>query len=103
MLSGPLTMCRALSRAARTPSTWCASTCCRGRCVAKRLRPGVRFVYDSNEEYDSFMLIKDWLPRPVRRPLQRPGPCLEPWLARQLDATTTALPATHETVHRRRA
>ena len=63
--------------------------------VAKRLRPGVRFVYDSNEEYDSFMLIKDWLPGPVRRPLQVLVRSLEPWLARRLDATTTALPATH--------
>jgi glycosyltransferase involved in cell wall biosynthesis len=64
--------------------------------VAKRLRPGIRFIYDSNEEYDSFMLIKDWLPRPVRRPLQVLVRSLEPWLAGRLDATTTALPATHK-------
>ncbi len=95
MLSGPVTMFRALSRRPDAVHVVCLDLL-PWAAVAKRLRPGVRFVYDSNEEYDSFMLIKDWLPRPVRRPLQRLVRALEPWLARQLDATTTALPATHE-------
>lgn len=53
-------------------------------------------TYDSNDEYDTFMLIKEWLPRPARRPLQLLFRWLEPWLAKRLDAATTALPATQE-------
>jgi glycosyltransferase involved in cell wall biosynthesis len=59
-------------------------------------RPRLVVVYDSNDEYDTFMLIKEWLPRPLRRPLQRLFRWLEPWLAKRLDAATTALPATQE-------
>ncbi len=95
MLSGPLTMFRALSGRPDAVHVVCLDLL-PWAVVAKRLRPGVRFIYDSNEEYDSFMLIKDWLPRPVRRPLQVLVRSLEPWLARRLDATTTALPATHK-------
>jgi glycosyltransferase involved in cell wall biosynthesis len=51
-------------------------------------------LYDSNEQYDSMMLIKEWLPAPVRPVLQRVVAHAEPWLARQLDGATTALPAT---------
>lgn len=64
--------------------------------LAKALRPGIVFVYDSNDEYDTFMLIKEWLPRPLREPLRRLFRWLEPWLAKRLDAATTALPATQE-------
>ncbi|HEX5376270.1 MAG TPA: glycosyltransferase, partial [Solirubrobacterales bacterium] len=64
--------------------------------LLKLLRPGIAVVYDSNDEYDTFMLIKEWLPRPTRRPLQRLFHWLEPWLAKRLDAATTALPATQE-------
>jgi glycosyltransferase involved in cell wall biosynthesis len=53
-------------------------------------------LYDSNEEYDSMMLIKEWLPAPSRRLLGRFVRWAEPWLAKRLDAATTALPATHE-------
>lgn len=53
-----------------------------------------RVLYDSNEEYDTYMLIKEWLPRPVRPLLQRIVRWAEPWLAARLDAATTALPAT---------
>jgi glycosyltransferase involved in cell wall biosynthesis len=60
------------------------------------IRPGIAVVYDSNDEYDTFMLIKEWLPRPVRPALRRIFRWLEPWLARRLDAATTALPATQE-------
>lgn len=64
--------------------------------LAKPLRPRTVFVYDSNDEYDTFMLIKEWLPRPLRQPLRRLFRWLEPWLAKRLDAATTALPATQE-------
>lgn len=64
--------------------------------LAKLLRPSTAFVYDSNDEYDTFMLIKEWLPRPLRQPLRRLFRWLEPWLAKRLDAATTALPATQE-------
>lgn len=53
-------------------------------------------VYDSNDEYDTFMLIKEWLPVPLRKPLQKLTRWAEPWLAKHLDAATTALPATQE-------
>ena len=53
-------------------------------------------LYDSNEEYDSMMLIKEWLPAPSRRLLGRLVRWAEPWLAGRLDSATTALPATQE-------
>ncbi len=53
-------------------------------------------LYDSNEEYDSMMLIKEWLPPRSRRLLARLVRWAEPWLAARLDAATTALPATQE-------
>jgi glycosyltransferase involved in cell wall biosynthesis len=64
--------------------------------LLRLLRPGIAVVYDSNDEYDTFMLIKEWLPRPVRPAMRRIFRWLEPWLARRLDAATTALPATQE-------
>jgi glycosyltransferase involved in cell wall biosynthesis len=64
--------------------------------LARLFRPGLVVVYDSNDEYDTFMLIKEWLPRPTRPLLQRLFRWLEPWLAKRLDAATTALPATQE-------
>ena len=59
-----------------------------------RLTGRCRVLYDSNEEYDTYMLIKEWLPRPLRPLLQRIVRWAEPWLAARLDAATTALPAT---------
>ena len=64
--------------------------------LLKLVRPSLVVVYDSNDEYDTFMLIKEWLPRPVRPVLRRIFRWLEPWLAKRLDAATTALPATQE-------
>jgi glycosyltransferase involved in cell wall biosynthesis len=64
--------------------------------LLRLIRPRKVFVYDSNDEYDTFMLIKEWLPMPLRQPLRRLFRWLEPWLARRLDAATTALPATQE-------
>jgi glycosyltransferase involved in cell wall biosynthesis len=51
-------------------------------------------LYDSNEEYESMMLIKEWLPAWSRALLGRLVGWGEPWLAARLDAATTALPAT---------
>jgi glycosyltransferase involved in cell wall biosynthesis len=61
--------------------------------VAKLLGCGT-ILYESNDEHDSMMLIKEWIPVPLRRPLRNLFHWLEPWLARRLDAATTALPAT---------
>jgi len=98
MTSGPLTIGRAL---ARRPDVlylvsldllpWGALVRRLGRCSV---------VYDSNDEYDTYMLIKEWLPVRLRPLLQRLVHRLEPWLARQLDAATTALPATQEKFER---
>jgi glycosyltransferase involved in cell wall biosynthesis len=64
--------------------------------VVLRLLRRCVVLYDSNEEYDSMMLIKEWLPPWSRRLLARLVRWAEPWLATRLDAATTALPATHE-------
>lgn len=95
MLSGPLTMARALGGNPDAVHVVCLDLL-PWAVAAKLVRPRTLFLYDSNEEYDSFMLIKDWLPARLRRPLQRVVRRLEPWLARQLDGATTALPATQE-------
>ena len=91
--SGPLTVLPPPSAGGRMASMWCARPVAVGAChEAAALR---RFVYDSNEEYDSLMLIKDWLPGPSGGTQAGPD-AAEPWLAKRLDAATTALPATHE-------
>jgi glycosyltransferase involved in cell wall biosynthesis len=50
----------------------------------------VPIVYDSNDDYEFKILYKDWLPRPLRRPLSRLVAKLEPWLGERLDATLVA-------------
>ena len=65
-----------------------------------RLTVRCRVLYDSNEEYDSMMLIKEWLPPWARQPLKRFVAWAEPWLAGRLDAATTALPATQRKFER---
>ena len=67
-----------------------------------RLTRRCRVLYDSNEEYDSMMLIKEWLPARVRPLLGRLVGWAEPALARTLDAATTALPATQRKFERHR-
>jgi glycosyltransferase involved in cell wall biosynthesis len=47
-------------------------------------------IYDCNEDYAGYMLQKQWLPRPLRKPLSRLVAFLEPRLAAQLDATVFA-------------
>lgn len=59
-----------------------------------RVFTGRLILYESNDEHDSMMLIKEWIPSPLRPVLYRLVRWLEPWLARRLDAATTALPAT---------
>jgi hypothetical protein len=61
--------------------------------LARRLF-AVPVIYDANEDYASYMLIKEWVPRPLRRPLSRVVGVLEPWLAAQLDAVVVADPST---------
>ena len=98
MLSGPLTI---LAAARRRPACvhvisldllpWAALLRLTRRCAV---------LYDSNEEYASMMLIKEWLPAWARPPLARLTAWAEPFLARRLDAATTALPATQERFER---
>jgi glycosyltransferase involved in cell wall biosynthesis len=64
--------------------------------VILRLTRRCAVLYDSNEEYDSMMMIKEWLPPALRPVLRRVVRWAEPWLAARLDAATTALPATQE-------
>ncbi|MDX6698506.1 MAG: hypothetical protein QOE65_1903 [Solirubrobacteraceae bacterium] len=47
-------------------------------------------IYDCNEDYAGYMLQKQWVPRPLRRPLSRLVAVCEPWLAARLDATLFA-------------
>lgn len=98
MASGALTMGRALRRDADALYIltldllpWATLARVLGRRVV---------VYDSNDEYDTFMLIKEWLPRRLRRPLQLTIRWLEPWLAKRLHGATTALPATQSKFER---
>jgi len=98
MASGALTVGRALRRDA--DALYVLTLDLLPWAVLARLAGRRPVVYDSNDEYDTFMLIKEWLPRPLRRPLQLVVRRLEPWLAKRLDAATTALPATQEKFER---
>ena len=59
-----------------------------------RRRSGIPVIYDANEDYAAYMLIKEWLPRALRKPLSRLVGFLEPRLATRLDAMTVADPDT---------
>lgn len=88
MLSGPLTMARV---ARMRPGLiqvnsldllpWAA--------IARRL-VRIPLMYDSSEDYEAYMLIKEWLPRAIRVPMSRLVGRLEPWLSGTLDATLVA-------------
>jgi glycosyltransferase involved in cell wall biosynthesis len=95
MLSGPLTVARALRRRPDALHVVCLDLL-PWAVLARRLRRGLVVLYDSNEEYDLYVAIKDWLPRPMRRTAARLVRVLEPRLSARLDAATTAVPATHE-------
>ncbi|MDQ6915959.1 MAG: glycosyltransferase [Actinomycetota bacterium] len=68
--------------------------------VLARVVARVPVIYDSNEDYASYMLIKQWLPRPLRRPLSWLVGVLEPWLAARLDGMTVADTLTAERFRR---
>lgn len=53
--------------------------------IAPFLRPA-RVVYDCHEPYAETTLLRDWLPRPLRRPVSRLVALLEPALASWTDA-----------------
>ncbi len=98
MTTGPLTMLRALAR--RPDVLYIVSLDLLPWGALVRKLGWCKVVYDSNDEYDTYMLIKDWLPMRLRPLLQRLVRGLEPWLARRLDAATTALPATQKKFER---
>jgi glycosyltransferase involved in cell wall biosynthesis len=95
MLSGPLTVARALRRGPTALHVVCLDLL-PWAVLARRFRRGLVVLYDSNEEYDLYVAIKDWVPRPLRGPLGRLVRALEPRLSARLDAATTAVPATYE-------
>jgi glycosyltransferase involved in cell wall biosynthesis len=92
MASGPLTLLRALRR--KPVVLYVVSPDLLPWAVVARLLGRCLVVYDSNDDYESLILIKEWLPLRLRRPLGVLVKHLEPRLAAYLDAATTALPAT---------
>ena len=94
MLTGPLTMLRALRQ--RPDAIYIVSLDMLPWGVLARIFTRTVVVYDSNEEYDTYMLIKEWVPERLRPLLRRVVRWAEPWLASKLSAATTALPATQE-------
>lgn len=60
----------------------------------------VPVLYDSNEDYASYMLIKEYLPPNLRRALSRLVGWVEPLLAKRLDAVLTADRGTAEAFSR---
>ena len=99
ILSAPLTVRRALRT--RPDALYVVSLDLLPWAVlARRLGRAPVVVYDTNDEHHTFMLVKEWIPRPLRSPLGRLVGWLEPWLAARLDAATTALPATQQRFER---
>jgi glycosyltransferase involved in cell wall biosynthesis len=95
MLSGPLTVARALRLRPAALMVVCLDLL-PWAVLARTLRRELVVLYDSNEQYDLYVEIKDWLPRFARRPVAGLVRALEPRLGARLDAVTTAVPATHE-------
>jgi glycosyltransferase involved in cell wall biosynthesis len=94
MASGPVTIHRALKL--KPDVLYVVSLDLLPWAVLARLLTKRVVVYDSNEQYDTYMLIKEYLPRRVRPMLAGITRWLEPRMGRQLHAVTTALPVTHE-------
>jgi glycosyltransferase involved in cell wall biosynthesis len=94
MLTGPLTVARAL-RARPDVLTVVALDLLPWAVLARALRRNLVVVYDSNEQYDFLVEIKEWLPRRARRPVAKLVRALEPWFGARLDAVTVAVPATY--------
>jgi glycosyltransferase involved in cell wall biosynthesis len=88
MLSGPLTM----RRVARERPALVHVTCLDllPWAVLMRTLKRVPVLYDSNEDYAAYMLIKGWVPRRLRPLLSRVVGSVEPWLAGRLDGVTVA-------------
>jgi glycosyltransferase involved in cell wall biosynthesis len=93
MLSGPLTMARALRHRPDAIHVVCLDLL-PWAALTRVLRRDLVVVYDSNEQYDLYMELKEWLPAPARPLLGHVVRRLEPWLGARLDAVTTAVPAT---------
>ncbi len=93
MLTGPLTMARALRLRPDAIHVVCLDML-PWAALARLLRRDLVVVYDSNEQYDLYMELKEWLPRPARPLLGHVVRRVEPWLGARLDAVTTAVPAT---------
>lgn len=94
MLTGPLTVARAL-RMRPDVLAVVSLDLLPWAFLARSLRRDLAVVYDSNEEYDLYVEIKDWLPRRMRRPVASLVRALEPWFGARLDAVTVAVPATY--------
>ena len=93
MLSGPLTVARALREHPDVLHVVCLDLL-PWAVAARVLRPGLVVLYDSNEQYDLYVAVKEWLPPRTRPAVSRLVRRLEPRLAAQLDAVTVAVPAT---------
>jgi glycosyltransferase involved in cell wall biosynthesis len=95
MLTGPVTVARALRDRPAALAVVCLDLL-PWAVLAHKLRRDLVVVYDSNEQYDLYVEVKDWLPQFARRPVARLVRALEPRLGARLNAVTTAVPATHE-------
>jgi glycosyltransferase involved in cell wall biosynthesis len=93
MLTGPLTMARALRSRPDAIHVVCLDLL-PWAALARVFRRDLVVVYDSNEQYDLYMELKEWVPAPARPLLGHAVRRLEPWLGARLDAVTTAVPAT---------
>lgn len=98
MLTGPLTMARVLRRRPDAIHVVCLDML-PWAALARLLRRDLVVVYDSNEQYDLYMQLKEWLPAPARPLVGQVVRRLEPWLGARLDAVTTAVPATEKKFH----
>jgi len=64
--------------------------------VLARALFGIPTLYDSREDYAGYALLAGWIPRRLRPVVSRIVGRVEPWLARRVDAVTTADAGTAE-------
>jgi glycosyltransferase involved in cell wall biosynthesis len=93
MLSGPAVVTRALAHRPDALHVVCLDLL-PWAALAKTIRRDLVVLYDSNEQYDLYMGVKEWVPNRVRPLLSHVVRRLEPWLGRHVDAVTAAVPAT---------
>src|SRR4051812_23582800 len=98
MVAGPTSVVRAL--AMRPTAIQIDSLDLLPWAALARLFMRIPMVYDSNEDYPSYMLIKEWLPRRLRPFVSRLVALVEPKLAARLDGTLVADAATAENFER---